>query len=518
MSEPPDFDPGVATYSVSLPSFEGPLDLLLHLCQKHELDILQIPISFVTEKYLEYLNMMTLVNLDVASEYLVMAATLAHIKSKMLLPQLPEGQEDEALLEEEDPREALIRRLLEYQKYKQAAAELAARGIAGTDIFPRGAPIEEAVTTGLAPLADVSLFALMDAFQRVLAKSKVKITHDIVTDRISINDRIHELVDLLRDRKRVRFEDLFEGVTTRAELVITFLALLEMSKLRMTRLYQSGPLADLYVEVAGETIDASDLPPPDTHELVEEGPAAPQKQAAPAADEPTAAPEADAEDASEEAPEEAPIVAPTPELEPEALAAMEPTDPEPFAEDVAPRAIDPDEAPLLDSEPEHETFAGALAPEATQADEQPQLNSEPEPQPDPQPQPHPEPAPTPIPTPPPHAEPEPEPEPEPQPEPEPEAEPFAEEAASQASQPDEQPHRISEPEPFAETLAPRASQPNEAPLPAAHTAPAPAPREDDEPKPPATEELPPDPEASRDAHETPEAAGQTAADGEQDKT
>ncbi len=341
MSEPPDFDPGVATYSVSLPTFEGPLDLLLHLCQKHELDILQIPISFVTEKYLEYLNMMTLVNLDVASEYLVMAATLAHIKSKMLLPQLPEGQEDEALLEEEDPREALIRRLLEYQKYKQAAAELAARGIAGTDIFPRGAPIEEAVTSGLAPLADVSLFALMDAFQRVLAKSKVKITHDIVTDRISINDRIHELVDLLRDRKRVRFEDLFEGVTTRAELVITFLALLEMSKLRMTRLYQSGPLADLYVEVAGDSIDASDLPPPD-HEPVEEGPEATPNQADRVAEEPTEA------------------------------AAQAQTEPEPFADAMAPEALAPDETDdtaddTADDNPERAPEEASPAPAETLA-------------------------------------------------------------------------------------------------------------------------------------------------------
>jgi segregation and condensation protein A len=505
VSEPPDFDPGVATYSVSLPSFEGPLDLLLHLCQKHELDILQIPISFVTEKYLEYLNMMTLVNLDVASEYLVMAATLAHIKSKMLLPQLPEGQEDEALLEEEDPREALIRRLLEYQKYKQAAAELAARGIAGTDIFPRGAPIEEAVTTGLAPLADVSLFALMDAFQRVLAKSKVKITHDIVTDRISINDRIHELVDLLRDRKRVRFEDLFEGVTTRAELVITFLALLEMSKLRMTRLYQSGPLADLYVEVAGETIDASDLPPPDTHELVEEGPAPPQKQAATAAEEPTAAPEAHAEGASDEAPEEAPIAAPTPEPETEAPAATDRTDP--FAQSVASEAIEPDEDPLLNPEP----FAEDVAPEAIEPGE---TNSTPEPQHEPQHEHEHEHEPFAEDVAPEAIEPD-----ETNSTPEPQHEPLAESVAPAAIEPDE---TNSTPEPehetFAEMLAPQASQPDEAPLTDAHAAPAPAPREDDEPKPPVTEELPPEPEVSRDAHETPEAAGETAADGEQDKT
>jgi segregation and condensation protein A len=243
-----EFEAGAATYSVTLPMFEGPLDLLLHLCQKHELNIIEIPISFVTEKYLEYLKFMTLANLDVAAEYLVMAATLAHIKSKMLLPQVPSGQEDEAV-DEEDPREALIRRLLEYQKYKKAAEDLAAKGIKGADYFGRGASIEQAAPIGTPPLADISLFALMDAFQRVLSRSKVKITHDIIADRLSINDRIHELVDILKSKKRVLFDELFEGIATRFDLVITFLALLEMTKLRMTRLFQSAPMGELYIEV-----------------------------------------------------------------------------------------------------------------------------------------------------------------------------------------------------------------------------------------------------------------------------
>jgi segregation and condensation protein A len=246
-----------ATYAVSLPTFEGPLDLLLHLCQKHELDILQIPISFVTEKYLEFLAVMQLLELDVASEYLVMAATLAHIKSKMLLPSPPPGQEDEALdSEEEDPREALIRRLLEYQKYKQAGADLAARGIAGRDVFLRGSAIEEAVKTGLAPLAEVPLYSIVEAFQRVLARSKVRLSHDIVTDRISISDRIVELTDIIIARRRALFEDLFDGQSSRFDLVITFLALLEMTRLRITRLMQTEPLAPLYVEALTEQVTA----------------------------------------------------------------------------------------------------------------------------------------------------------------------------------------------------------------------------------------------------------------------
>jgi segregation and condensation protein A len=250
-----------AAYHVSLPAFEGPLDLLLHLCQKHELDILDIPISFITEKYLEYLAVMELMNLDLASEYLLMAATLAHIKSKMLLPAPPPGQEDDALLDEMDPREALIKRLLEYQKYKLAGETLAARGIAGRDIFTRGSEIEEAAAHSLPPLADVPLFSLVEAFQRVLARAKVKLAHDVVPDRISITDRIHELFDTLTVRRRADFDELFtRGAeeVTRFDLVVTFLALLEMTRLRMMRLYQVDPEGPLHVEL-NEGADASQV-------------------------------------------------------------------------------------------------------------------------------------------------------------------------------------------------------------------------------------------------------------------
>jgi segregation and condensation protein A len=243
-------------FAVNFPAFEGPLDLLLHLCQKHELNILDIPIGFVTEKYLEFLNLMVNLELDVAAEYLVMAATLAHIKSKMLLPAPPPGQEDDALEEEEDPREALIRRLLEYQKYKQAAADLQLRGVAGRDVFTRGVTIEDAAPSGLAPLAEVPLFSLLEAFQAVLSRSKIELSHDVVTDRISITDRIHELSDFLQTRKQVSFDDLFSGAKNKFELIITFLALLEMSRLKMTRLTQTGPLAPIYIESSGEPVDA----------------------------------------------------------------------------------------------------------------------------------------------------------------------------------------------------------------------------------------------------------------------
>ncbi len=253
MSDGESLDAGAATWSVQLPQFEGPLDLLLHLCQKHELNILDIPIGLLTEKYLEYLAVMQLMELDVVAEYLVMAATLAHIKSKMLLPTPPPGQEDELSPEDEgDPREALIRRLLEYQKYKHAGEQLAARGVAGRDVFGRGMPIEEGESQGLAPLAEVPMFALVEAFQRVLDKSKVKLSHDIVADRISLTDRIGELSDLLSVRRRLLFDELFEAVSTKFDLVVTFLALLEMTRLKMTRLFQSEPFGPLHIELAAD--------------------------------------------------------------------------------------------------------------------------------------------------------------------------------------------------------------------------------------------------------------------------
>jgi segregation and condensation protein A len=241
---------GAPAWSLQLPQFEGPLDLLLHLCQKHELNVLDIPVGFVTEKYLEYLAVMQLMDLDVAAEYLVMAATLAHIKSRMLLPAAPDDPQDEAELEDEmDPREALIRRLLEYQKYKAAAADLVARGVAGRDVFVRGA-VNEQVAGGQAPLAEIPIFALVEAFQRVLDRTKVKLTHDVVADRVSITERIAELSDILAVKNSLTFDAIFESVATKFELVITFLALLEMTRLKMTRLSQPEPLGPLYIELA----------------------------------------------------------------------------------------------------------------------------------------------------------------------------------------------------------------------------------------------------------------------------
>ncbi len=235
-------------YVVALPAFEGPLDLLLHLIQKHELDILDIPVSFITEKYLEYISLMQELSIDIASEYLVMAATLTHIKSKTLLPAEPAGQEDVIDEDEADPRAELIRRLLEYQKYKHAAAELNERSALGRDVFLRGTKAPEA--DGPAPLARVEVWNLLDAFAKVLQRAKVNLDHEVSFDRMSVTDRIVELCERLAGRSACRFEELFDGQRTRIDLVVTFLALLEMTRLKMTRLYQSDPMTDIFIELS----------------------------------------------------------------------------------------------------------------------------------------------------------------------------------------------------------------------------------------------------------------------------
>ena len=253
----PEEDAGRGTpggYQVVLPTFEGPLDLLLHLIEQHELDIRDIPIAFVAKKYVEYIVLMEELNIDIASEYLVMAATLTHIKSKMLLPVPPADQEDD---EEEglDPRAELVRRLLEYQKYKRAAEQLGGGDVLGRDVFVRGLPAPS--VEGPAPIAGLSLFKLLDAFQSVLSRANQKIDHQIDLERFSITDRINQLVDLLQVHKKLNFEQLFEGATSRGDLIVTFLALLEMTRLRMTRLEQEAPLEPIVIELA--RVDASAL-------------------------------------------------------------------------------------------------------------------------------------------------------------------------------------------------------------------------------------------------------------------
>ncbi len=256
-----------SSYQVRLDVFEGPLDLLLHLVRKHELDIFDIPISFITQKYLEYLDLLSSLNLDVAGEYLLMAATLAHIKSRQLLPTPPPGEAgelDEDGEAEGDPRQELIRRLLEYQKYREAADALGGRPVMGRNVWTRGAPQEEALSENVEqeivpPLAEVPVIKLIEALDRVLAGAKIRISHQVTVDRLSVSERINQIADRLEAEGTFTFSSCFrflrEEVTleeARHEAVVTFLALLEMAKLGVIRLWQGVPHHDGEADAAQE--------------------------------------------------------------------------------------------------------------------------------------------------------------------------------------------------------------------------------------------------------------------------
>jgi len=264
-----------AGYQVALDVFEGPLDLLLHLVKKHELSILDIPIAFVTEKYLEYLDAMAALDIDIAGEYLLMAATLCHIKSRELLPSGDgtENEDQHADLdgeEEVDPRADLIARLLEYQKYKEAADHLGHRPVVGRNVWSRGVALEEAVGEGVdpdavAPLAPFPVHKLIEAFDRVMRQAKLKVAHDVTIDRLSVSQKIAELTDRLEAEGRFAFTSMFtflrDGVErtvdeVRHEAVVTFLALLEMAKLRLIRLAQldGGDDDEIVIERATDDI------------------------------------------------------------------------------------------------------------------------------------------------------------------------------------------------------------------------------------------------------------------------
>jgi segregation and condensation protein A len=250
-------------YRVALPEFEGPLDLLLHLCKTHEIDIVHIPIAFITEKYLEYLDLMQSMPFDVAADYLVMAATLAYLKSRELVP-TPEpldvaGEDEGEML---DPREELIRRLLEYQKYKDAAEKLGGRPIEGRTVFGRGASLaDEAVES---PLAEQSVWKLIEAFGRILERAGgAKAIHEVAVDRISIGDRMTQLLDRIEAGSgSFQFESCFDLSLPEPELrnqvVVTLLAILEMARMKVVRVLQSPEGETLFItQAAGVTIEAA---------------------------------------------------------------------------------------------------------------------------------------------------------------------------------------------------------------------------------------------------------------------
>jgi segregation and condensation protein A len=232
-----EFESSSDAYSVKLSNFEGPLDLLIHLIKRNEVSVYDIPIALITAQYLDYLALMRELDLDVAGEFVVMAATLIHIKSRMLLPRPDPTQDDP----EEDPREALVRRLLEHQRYKQAAELLHERETLREAQWQRPdgrvAPIagEE-----YEPELEVDLFSLISAFKAVLERARQRPKVVLPAEQIPIETRIAQLLARLSETQACGFEDLFDDVSSKGDLIVTFLALLEMIRLKLVRVFQAG--------------------------------------------------------------------------------------------------------------------------------------------------------------------------------------------------------------------------------------------------------------------------------------
>jgi segregation and condensation protein A len=252
--------PGDA-FRIALPNFEGPLDLLLHLIREHRLDIFDIPLALIVEKYLEYLERMRELNLDIAGEFLVMASTLAHLKSRMLLPRqdvAAQEQVGEVLSVEEqgDPRAELVRRLLEYQKYKDSAEQMAKQDLLGRDVFTRNVPMEEVpIPEEEVGLQEFSVLKLIESLDRVLERLTPKVQHEVVLERLSLSDATLRVVERLRGQEQVTFISLFPEGSTRQEIVITFLAILEMVKRRLIRVRQDEPLKDIFLMPNGDALE-----------------------------------------------------------------------------------------------------------------------------------------------------------------------------------------------------------------------------------------------------------------------
>lgn len=242
-SQAEDFDQTELPYQVRIENFEGPLDLLLHLIKKNEINIYDIPVAMIAQQYLEYLEAMEELNLNVAGDFLVMAATLLQIKSKMLLPVDETAEDDE---EGPDPREELVRRLLEYKAFKEAARQLDDQENVWREIFWRehALSVEDEVKEDLS-LENVSLFDLVDALKDVLERNPSSRLIEIAPDNLTVRERMNLILETLEGKDSVSFAALFEGSSHRLVVVVTFLALLELMRLRVARVFQAetfGPI------------------------------------------------------------------------------------------------------------------------------------------------------------------------------------------------------------------------------------------------------------------------------------
>ena len=231
-------------YNIKIPEFEGPLDLLLHLIRENKVDIYDIPISLITGQYLQYIEFMKELDLEIAGEFLVMAATLIQIKSRMLLPPDEEAPPEEL----EDPRFELVQRLLEYQAYKDAASILKEREEASLKIFGRQPSEleEEKVPEPELYLFDVNLFDLLAAFKKLLENAPPEM-RTITRETLTVKDKMLHIADIIENLDSIRFEELFKDSFTRVQLIVTFLALLELLRLGLARVYQEREFGNIWI-------------------------------------------------------------------------------------------------------------------------------------------------------------------------------------------------------------------------------------------------------------------------------
>lgn len=229
--------------SVILETFEGPLDLLLYLIRKQNLDILNIPIADITRQYIHYVEMMKSLKLELAAEYLVMAAILAEIKSRMLLPRPKEAE-----AEEEDPRAELVRRLQEYERFREAAEDLDALPRYGRELFTAVAAIPEIERKPAPPKVDLQDIVL--AFLDILKRSEILASHKVASEPLSVRERMSRILEQLNEKRFIPFGACFEVQEGRSGLVVSFLAILELLKLHLIDIVQSEPFAPIHLKIA----------------------------------------------------------------------------------------------------------------------------------------------------------------------------------------------------------------------------------------------------------------------------
>jgi segregation and condensation protein A len=230
---------------ISLPVFEGPLDLLLYLIRRERIDIHDIPIAPITHQYMEYLELMREMNLELAGEFMVMAATLIHIKAKMLVPIDPteaEGEEGQ-----EDPREALVQRLLELERYKEAAGMLHQKGQIRAATWSRPDSVVPRFDDAGEEMLEAGLFDLIAAFKELLERRKTLLAHEIEAGGKTLEERMEELLEMIKEGASLAFLELFESEETKGAMILTFLALLELIRIRRVKVYQRGLFGEIRV-------------------------------------------------------------------------------------------------------------------------------------------------------------------------------------------------------------------------------------------------------------------------------